>query len=162
MVKINNVTNLIEKEEDTKSVWFSLDRLKNFIWHIEEQNCANGCNDSLGLRIYFAKYPDLTAPAQAEFLDLIGVPKAYSNHHTLFMVPTYKNEKMENVDFFPGGKTCRLTFEQSPTVTRNLGGDINITVHPPTGYIFLTGTAEDAQNHGGLIPPGDPAGTSFQ
>ena len=152
----------IEKEEDTKSVWFSLDRLKNFIWHIEEQNCANGCNDSLGMRIYFAKYPDLTDPGQTPLLGLIGLPQNYSNHHTLFMVPTYKDESGDNIDFYPGGKTCRTPFDQSPLQTFPPGSEPIVIPHLPSPYIFLMGTTQDAQNHGGLIPPGKPAGTSFK
>lgn len=147
-------------EEDTRSVWFSLDRLKNFIWHIEKQNCDSGCNETLGLRIYYAKYPDFKKPnPDQRLLGLIGLPPEYSNHHTLFMVPTYQNEKGDNVDFSPG--VCRAGFDKTPLIEIKGGTDLNLKTHRIDPQIFLMGTAPDAQNHGGLIPPGNSAGTSF-
>jgi hypothetical protein len=155
----------IEKP-DTRSVWFSLDRLKKFIWNIERQNCLNGCAESLGLRIYFAKYPDLN---NADALDsigligLIGVPKEYSNHHTLFMVPTYENDNGVNVDYYPGGD-CRAGFNEVPTIKKFIADVDNPGVRDipgPTPMIFDMGINEDAQNHGNLIPPGEATGTRF-
>ena len=148
-------------EGDAKSVWFSLDRLKNFIWHIENQNCANGCNDTLGLRIYFAKYPDLI---NTSYEGLADVPKNYSNHHTLFMVPTYKDKDNYDRDFYPG-TSCRTPLKSSPT-HKGTGIDPNEDIHDPTPYIFLfdlsgATSISNSQNHGGLIPPGSSTGTGF-
>lgn len=154
-------TNAFVAEEDARSVWFSLDRLKNFIWHIENQNCNKGCKDSLGLRIYYAKYPDFNDPSQPGLLGLDNVPKSYAKHHTLFMVPTYKSENGVNVDFYPAG-VCRAPIASSPTHT--VAPENISIVHDISPYIFLfdvSGGTGDPQNHGGLIPPGDAAGTAF-
>ncbi len=145
--------------EDTRSVWFSFERLKNFLWHIENQNCLHNCGDSLGLRIYFGKYPDFKEVNATTLVGLETVPKEYANHHTLFMVPTYKNESNDNIDFYPGGNNCRTPFTASPT--HSVAPENISTVHDASPYIFLMGTYEDAQNHGGLIPPGSATGTSF-
>jgi hypothetical protein len=149
---------------DTKSVWFSLDRLKNFIWHIENQNCSKPCHDTLGLRIYFAKYPDLSKLSDQNLLGLDEVPKEYSNQHTLFMVPTYKGKDGYDYDFYPDGKDCRTPIDKSPLIEVGQG-EIKTMTHA-LSPIFLfdlnTGTTSGSQNHGGLVPPNDPTGTSFQ
>jgi hypothetical protein len=147
---------------DARSVWFSVERLKNFIWHVEKQNCDSlGCNETLGMRIYFAKYPDLNnRNVNTEgWLGLDDVPNSYANHHTLFMVPTYQNKKGDNIDFYP--VSCKGSFYLAPKDLQVGTGEIFHLEHPVTPYIFLMGTGPDSQNHGGLIPPGDPTGTSF-
>jgi hypothetical protein len=151
--------------EDSKSVWFSLDRLKKFLWHIEKQNCENSCQDTLGLRIYFGKYPDLNNLTDKNLLGLEDVPKEYSNHHTLFMVPTYRNKDGYDYDFYPGGEGCRTPINKSPLMERKDFGETIVTFHAPTPYIVRLdgmGTSSNAQNHGNLIPPNDPTGTSFR
>jgi hypothetical protein len=156
----NNIANrFVEKEDDSRSVWFSFEKLKRFLWNIEKQNCQK-CGDSLGLRIYFGKYPDLK---NTTFEDLASVPKEYSNHHTVFMVPTYRNENGAYVDFYPEGETCRTPLKSSPI--HPIPGE-GLYAHDKVPYILLfdmSGAAPsgNSQNHGGLIPPGDPAGTSF-
>jgi hypothetical protein len=151
------VDRFIEKEEDSRSVWFSFDKLKRFLWNIEKQNCQR-CGDSLGLRIYFGKYPDLR---NTNIEDLATVPKGYSNHHTLFMVPTYRNENGQYIDFFPEGSTCRTPLKLSPT--HPTGAEF--FAHDKVPYILLFdmsgGASPGSQNHGGLIPPGDATGSSF-
>jgi hypothetical protein len=146
--------------EDSRNIWFSLDRLKNFIWHIENQNCKNGCTDSLGLRIYFGRYPSLDRYEATTEKGLDSVPKEYSNRLTLFMVPTYK-DKPDNFyhDFYPPGKECRTSFANSPS---QINGEL--VSHDITPQIFLfdvSGGTKESQNHGGLIPPGNPTGSSF-
>jgi hypothetical protein len=144
---------------DARSVWFSLERLKNFIWHVEKQNCDSlGYNETLGMRIYFAKYPELNLTGGG-WLGLDEVPKEYSNHHTLFMVPTYQNEKGNNVDFYPG--ICRASLDKAPLMQLKDSVENYGVQHAITQWIFLMGTGPDSQNHGSLIPPGSPSGTSF-
>ncbi len=148
--------------EDSRNIWFSLDRLKNFIWHIEEQYCKNGCADSLGLRIYFGRYPNLVEHTDGSELGLDNVPKEYSNRLTLFMVPTYKKDNGSNLyyDFHPGGTGCGIPLISSPI--HSIGAELN--AHDISPFIFLfdvTGAPSNSQNHGGLIPPGDSTGTGF-
>jgi hypothetical protein len=162
MFVYNGKEEVLVPGEDSKSVWFSLDRLKNFIWHIENQNCENPnhCTDSLGLRIYFGRYPDLYHHQSVTEEGLNNVPKEYSFRHTLFMVPTYKDENTGIYrDFYPGGKDCRTALNLLPT---HIFAEQIITDITP--YIFLfdvSGPTGDSQNHGGLIPPGASTGNSF-
>ncbi len=150
-------------QEDSRSVWFSLERLKNFIWHIEDRNCKNPCKRTLGLRIYFGRYPDLTVTNNS-YLGLEGLPKEYSNRHTLFMVPTYEDKDGNNRDFYPLDTDCKTpTLASAPTEYYG-PADLNLIRHKITPFIFLFDMAPapgGSQNHGGLIPPGSAAGTSF-
>lgn len=108
------ILNQNQPHQETKSVWFSLDRLKAFIWEIENRTCVSSCKTklNLGVRIYLASYPDLTNPTNPDYYD---VKKQYGKHITMFMVPTYKlsgKPNTENVDFDPrnmGANFCRPT-----------------------------------------------------
>jgi hypothetical protein len=133
-------------EQDARSIWFDLQKMKQFIGYIEATACNSGCADSLqlGIRIYYAKYPDKkTLESDDQFA---GVPSDYANHHTVFMVPTYRKSKDNgNTDFDPQGvKGCQPA-----------------TFDPVKGLVFLgfdAGTGPDGQNHGSLRPPPDNTG----
>lgn len=128
--------------EDSKAAWFPLDVIKRYIWQIEAENCSNNCSDSLGLKVYYGKYPAVTDPSWSQF----GIPDSYASHHTIFFVPTFWNGK-EHIDFDPWAG-CRKRI--------NVKDSVGL---PPNPAILLIGTGDDeAQNHGGLIPPGIPAG----
>ncbi len=133
---------------DARTIWFSLETLKQFIWSIEKSNCSNACNDSLGIRIYYARYPAFTDPLWGT-VGLTPV-KRYANHHTVFMVPTYWDKQYNtHFDFEPGGGKCRKGFD---------------TTSGKRTLLLFGGIAEDAgdaQNHGNLIPPDDDKGLAF-
>ena len=146
--------------EDSKSIWFSLDRLKNFIWQIEKQNCDSGCPDSLGLRIYFGRYPNLKGYKDGRDSGLANVKVDYSGRLTLFMVPTYWNSaRSVYYDFLPLENNCKAALS---TPSGRIG---EFDYWNRSRFILLFDmsgpTGGDSQNHGGLIPPGNPEGTSF-
>jgi hypothetical protein len=83
---------------DARSVWFSLNRLKTFIYEIENQCCpCSGKLGKLGIRFYYGAYPSSLVGTEHE----THVPAQYANMHTLVMIPTYTNAKGDNVDFDP-------------------------------------------------------------
>lgn len=129
---------------DARSAWFPLETLKRFIWNIETSNCKNNCKDSLGIRIYYAKYPDLS---NTEFWNegTMGTQSDFALHHTIFMVPTYFTNRFHQ-DFNPFTDVChqKLTEVGNP--------------EKPSKAILTPG---DEQNHGSLIPPNAPEGASF-
>lgn len=136
------------KEQDARCIWFDLEKMKRFIGHIESAACNNGCPDSLklGVRIYYAKYPG--AEEMAKNPDLQNVPKEYANMHTIFMVPTYRDWRLNvNIDFDPQSisKGCKILPMDYIKNTFYLGFDPGIT-------------STDAQNHGSLRPPPDSTG----
>jgi hypothetical protein len=135
--------------QDARNIWFDISRMKQFIGYIESALCQSGCNENthLGIRFYYAKYPDKNT--MTGLPDLTGVPLEYAWHHTLFMMPTYWDPvKKANIDFDPGGlgKNCVLA-----------------PVDPIKGHAFIaTGPSEtglDGENHGGLRPPPDNSGS---
>lgn len=150
----------VEIGQDSKSIWFSLERLKNYIWHVEKQGCENNCTDSLGLRICFARYPDLYTYNNSSAEGLNNIPKDYSNRHTVFMVPSYKNASTGVYhDFYPGGKGCTTVAANVPG--RYLGEFFVSYISPSIFLPDVSGPNGDSQNHGGLIPPGVSTGSGF-
>lgn len=90
-------------KDNTQSVVFSLNSIKNLIWYIEYHATQNKLKidpDSLGVTIHFAQYPS------HEMLDKLGFElsednkKAYANKNTIFIVPTVKRGG-ELVEFDP-------------------------------------------------------------
>jgi hypothetical protein len=94
-------------QKDSRSVWFSLEKLKAFIAEIENKVQADSCNQekALGIRFYFAAYPDSNTIKQKGWKSYFtnhGLPLAYQRLHTLVMVPTYYNDNDgHNYDFDP-------------------------------------------------------------
>lgn len=88
---------------DAHSVWFDLPTLKSFIAEIETQAQIinpNVQNDDLGIRFYYAAYPETTVQP---------TPSNYAKRHTLVMIPTKKEQNL-NYDFNPfEGKALAVT-----------------------------------------------------
>ena len=125
---------------DSRTAWFNLDSIKDFINAVETQTCYENQNNNsfkLGIRIYFGEYPKDTS-----YLFTHGVPSEYSGFHTLVLIPTYyDNVLKQNVDFEP----------RKPIV---IGAPINFD---STGLVGVTGLIPSlditAENHAGLAPP---------
>jgi hypothetical protein len=131
-------------DRDASSIWFGLDTLKKFIWMIENLNCMNQCHDSLGIRFYYARYPD-TATMRGTY-DLASLNLNYANKHTLFGIPTFRLGGV-NIDFNPL-TGCRGAFDSTKPSSPN---------YLLFSLMGLPGS--DGQNHGGLAPPPDEEGT---
>ena len=87
------------KQQDSRWVWFSIDKLKQFIYAIENtgcQDCLKG--KQLGVRFYFVEYPDSTLMKGEYSNHFKGVPTTYAQQHNLLLVPTY-NKGNINIDF---------------------------------------------------------------
>jgi len=123
---------------DSRSVWFSLDSIKRFIYEIESNvcsNCDNAIKPKLGIRLYYGQYN----PA------VITAPNYYDGLHTAIMIPTISDVSGINVDFDPHKMTnCDPTdIDCDSAAIVALLPNINIS----------------SMNHGTLIPP--PNGTSY-
>ena len=139
-----NGFNLIDKP-DSRSVWFSLNKLKNFIRDIEVKaaasldstNCAKShCELNLGVRVYFGEYggPNTSVPG---FNDL----------HTLVMVPTYQDKTASGVN-------THVDFD--PNNSAVCSGR-TIPLDTSLNSLALALTPDIAgMNNGNLIPPPDP------
>ena len=141
---------LQNKVEDSKSIWFSLDSIKRFIWEIETNMCKNQCitqvnKHELGIRLYYARYP-LAYKRVSPFKQLLSLNPSYQNLHTIFMVPTY-NENGVDWDFDPRlrtAKNCRPSIENG------------------TQALIFAPLNTSAQNHGSLCPPLNCDGATFK
>ncbi|MGC4101576.1 hypothetical protein [Ferruginibacter sp.] len=133
--------------EDARSIWFSLETIKKFIWIIESNQCKKNCRDSLGIRIYYARYPEAKDPIWKT--PGLAPEARYAGHHTVFMIPTYwdPRDSMHH-DFDPMSRICRGPF------------DTSATAKPTTIFFEFTGDP-DGQNHGNLIPPDLNSGNAF-
>ena len=133
-----NTPNLIP--DDANSVWFELDDLKKFIWNIEKSVCENRCSSdslNLGIRIYYARYPQTGPGTPAPFTELIP---EYQGMHTVFMVPTYDLPGSNNAhfDFYldkPFANCSPVRIPEDDTID-------------PVGLFIPIG-----KNHGTLCPP---------
>lgn len=92
--------NRMMKIEDARAVWFSLDSLKKYIWHIEKASCETGSAKlaDLGIRIYFAEYPD--AETMKNLPGLEDADPRLAGKHSVFLVPTVRKEGADK-DFDP-------------------------------------------------------------
>lgn len=141
---------------NSQSAWFSLDDLKRFLWEIETKVCNNPCSNlktsDLGVRIYYAQYPDSVRYRQ--LTNGWALQKRYEGLNTVFMVPTYNSlsndplsndfihtDFMLNEDFL--NKKCLPA--PVPPVTVD-GADFTIRA------LFLP-ALPDGKNHGDLCPP---------
>lgn len=151
--------------DDAHSIWFDLETLKEFVYQLEyntKKNRSTVSSQDLGVRIYYASYPDKTWNDYTDLQVLNG--KGYEKLHTLVMVPTFRNKAGVNLDFDPMVET---TFDYGLKGSDKYSGTKNankISVLSSMPVKSNTGSQPvpiGAQNHGSLIPPGDPNGENF-
>jgi hypothetical protein len=141
--------------DDSRCVWFSLDILKKFIYKVEDTLYRRGLDQStrLGLRFYFATYPD--SAGMAANTELNDLPSSYAKHHTLFIVPTY--------DEMAGGTVTHWdfnAFEGLNNVSRkpvaNYKAMDKIVNTDPVMAVLTVNDETYMQNHGEVGPPPKP------
>lgn len=148
--KSNHVVNKIGSpfKEDSRSIWFSLDSLKRFIWEIETTICKNQCRPkNLGIRLYYARYPIINK-ANPNHTQLLALNPNYQNMQTIFMIPTYEKNMgrtIANIDFDPRKFSltngCEYTqIEELPKGWR------------PIVFTAIPNSNQLAKNHGTLCP----------
>jgi hypothetical protein len=154
----------------SKSVWFSLDYIKNFIYQIEKANCQLQCAKidprKLGVRFYFAQYPKATdaAAAKPEFSFLSSTAGgAYYGRNTLFMVPTYPDATLGDVDFDPRWSFAKDPKACQPKTMTAITQMKEPYVGPIPMFMALMAAPDpnSMQNHGNICPPQNCDGDSF-
>lgn len=160
-------------KDDAHSIWFDLETLKKFIYHVEKTTIAKATSDpdlkslnitkeKLGIRIYYAAYPHFDSWKNHSDLDdfsKIDGREKYEHLHTVIMIPTLEISKGKMADFNPlddktyvGGLFDRLGYTFNPATpvpanrTMGLSG---LAQRSSSNQNISTG----AQNHGTLIPP---------
>ena len=127
---------------DARSIVFPIEALKKMIWEIESNVRPVSKDTVLGIRMYYGKYPDIAAIKQQQnhplHQDLGHLPDEYSFHHTLFLVPTFKDANNVDVDFDPW--------------EANESGELKkLDSNSPSSAD--TGTMTAQMNHGNISPP---------
>lgn len=156
---------------DAKAIWFDLETVKEFIYHIEvnSKSLDSTINSTdLGLRFYYASYPEVIDSRDPELGDLYG--KEYENRHTLVAVPTKRIDN-ENVDFNPLDiETYTMGLNDIDKYNR-IEVDNAFNFRNPTEIPVLGPTIKNsndpqlpigAQNHGSLYPPLGDRGLGFK
>jgi hypothetical protein len=168
--------------EDAKSIWFDLETLKAFLYQIEHNALTKDTkikNENLGVRIYYAAYPDnvkMRAMASSQTDPNFSYNPAYEKHHTLVMIPTISDGEGENYDFNPLDVNTFNGFVNMPKggvfsansssyVTLSLGtSSVPVVPVVPAGVVAggsATSPGISARNHGTLYPPDNTIGNIF-
>lgn len=170
-IAINNSRDT--KEPDAHSIWFDLDTIKKFIYHIERNVAKNTSekNNKLGLRIYYAAYPKLsefTKPYNEDisFMATDPLKKQFATRHTLVMIPTIFNKDLNgDVDFNPlDPNTFQGFVSTRKRKTSNQKDESTPYLSPKYQPMALSTAASSdamARNHGNLIPPANPIAEAF-
>ncbi|WP_395066972.1 hypothetical protein [Flavobacterium sp.] len=175
-VQLYNIENATSNAvpRDARAIWFDLETLKKFLYHIEHnvsKNYALGQNKRIGVRIYYAAYP------KNERMRDMSLTQAdpnftyntdYENLHTLVMIPTISGANGVNYDFNPIDAATYNGFVNMDTkdkfsfindsysiLTLGSGSD---PVIPGSGQ---TNNSINARNHGVLTPPDSVLGFGF-
>ncbi|MDR7208512.1 hypothetical protein [Flavobacterium piscis] len=160
-------------EPDAHSIWFDLDTIKKFIYHIERNVVKNSSekNNKLGLRIYYAAYPELsefTKPYNEDiaFMATDPIKKQFATRHTLVMIPTIFNKDLNgDVDFNPlDASTFNgfvSTVKRSTRDQKNEIAPYQSQKYQPMALSTASSSDAMARNHGNLIPPADPMTEAF-
>lgn len=153
-----NSTTITTTDGDAHSIWFDLDSIKKFIYHIEkgvEQNKTESVN-KLGLRFYYAAYPDKKTWGTT-YKDLGGflgdtIKEKYEKLHTLVILPTRETKPGEDHDFNPfDAATFANGLPKYENEMPKSAMKIPVTALTPTSK--TAGEKTGAKNHGTLIPP---------
>lgn len=98
---INEALNI----QDTRDFWFSLDSLKKYIEFVEFEAKKRGHNN-LGIRVYFAAYPENSNYPEAGFSTVFMVPTAEANRTGVkgFMPMEPLNQNIDSIPAFNYGQ----------------------------------------------------------
>nr|WP_321245660.1 hypothetical protein [uncultured Psychroserpens sp.] len=166
---------------DARAISFDLETLKKFIYHIEtitKDKDSTISSEDIGIRIYYAKYPDESKWGTISYKNALDgfrgdpITEQYENKHTLLLMPTIKRNDTY-FDFNPNDQRTytkqmnELTEQQQegsqPIYTNSTNTTIGLSLMPSSSSRSLgTGSSSTvAQNHGGLFPPNSDSGFGF-
>jgi hypothetical protein len=173
--QLNNIQNAAVNNvpKDARSIWFDLETLKKFLYQIEynaSKNPSKIQNKSLGVRIYYAAYPENDKMRQYSQTQAQGFSfnPNYEKLHTLVMIPTITDKESENhydfnpldvnsyVGFVNMNRDNRYAFINSnyPILTLGPGAEETTNAQGISSQV-------SARNHGSLTPPDTFEGLGF-
>ena len=144
---VQNRTNL--EGGDTQSLRFDLEKLKNFIYHVEKNaKKYNIDSKNLGIRMHYIAYPNNDSWIKYEDLSGFDKEEKYRSRMSLILIPTNKvknNEgKYVDVDF-------NLLTNKKLDLTPYNPASNNLRMNRTNQVIDKQDVL--AENHAGVIPP---------
>ena len=157
---------------DSRSVWFSIKKLKEYIRDMEASSLSCSKEDSLsGLRFYFIRYPERDVNKTTNpwnkyvYFSKTNMPIDYANRHSLMIVPTRYDKAMDlDVDYDPRfctagkfdnlskvmNKLIALEPNENTLTSYDVGASLRKSafIMPDDSYLKST-----AVNRGSIIPP---------
>ena len=125
---------------DTRSIWFSIDQLKQFIKELEEGEKNSKTKTKLdGLRVYLTVYPK-KKEGESDYFK--SIPDEYRNHLSMIFVPTYIDRLSKS----------KIEFDSEWFGNSNPTGEQSIQALSAKVGAETT----SAYNHGALCPPNCP------
>ena len=163
---VNSVPN------DARAIWFDLETLKKFIYHIEHnanKNHAESKGKKLGVRIYYAAYPknsEMSVFAQSQTDSTFTFNPDYQFKHTLVMVPTISGRSGEEFDFNPLDVSTYNGFVNMDPKNKYAFINSNysiLTIGAGAEDVTASGSTPsiNVRNHGVLTPPDSVTGLGF-
>jgi len=152
-------------QPDARAIWFDMEKLDNFITKIKRSTADKSMNLKLGIRIYYVLYPDtLFDPG------LRDLSKLVAGKHSLIMVPTYYDKRMNmNVDFsFMNVGNGDLPIPYYKIIDDHTLDTAIFSISQSFMYRLSNTTASHVagadptasiENHGGLSPPPENGGS---
>ena len=151
---------LLNAQQNTRSIWYSINQLQDFIDNVRSCSYANGISTrSLGIRFYFAAYPatpnwnnpmgncNLAQPSNIDHLQPTSPTSA--GKLTLLLIPTCNQT---------GTTATQNDADYNPLANQYLSASDCIYGNPISntgGGVSTAGNGSTimAMNHGGSIPP---------
>lgn len=120
----------VYKSTDARCIWFSLESIKQFICTIEKNNAKlKEPAENMGVRFYYAVYENDES-----------VEDKKRNRHTLFMVPTFRDDSGTEIDFDPrataqrqNGADFKLLYQNGKVTFANL-----LNENSPAPFLMLS------------------------
>lgn len=163
-------TNGTQNNIDSRSNWFSVEKIREFMFDMDSLSLKNGTKLS-GIRFYYIKYPEPKTWVKYDYFKSTGLPQNYQNRHSLMLVPTYFNkENGFQTDFDPRKYVAGKPMDMGIVLDSLIKKENQETLFDSrTGLVASkaailgadnSGGNASMANGGGLIPPYPPAGSA--
>lgn len=144
--------------DETRAILFDLDTIQKFIYHIKKEindnPSYNLANETLGLRLYFAAYPDSSLFGQSGYEDLKNLPTNYGRRLTVAFVPTRTDTSGKIIDFNPAdANSYRDGLQPYKYNEEHLQGNTPIWFNDPLMILLGASKSTMVRNHGQVFPP---------
>ena len=153
--------------KDARAIYFDLETLKQFVYQIEynsSKNFAESKDKTLGVRIYYAAYPEndkMRAMESSQTDPNFSYNPTYEKLHTLVMIPTIRGNDKIDYDFNPLDVSTYNGYTRMPKTGKYYTDETYSGISLGSSSRPQTGENVSARNHGMLYPPDSMTGFGF-